>query len=102
MTEPRGKRQRFRVSGERCDVSLLVLCGRDVPERGVQPARVEPGDVLDGRELELGVGAPHAIGDQLGLVAVDERFGERVVVAVADAADGRQHVRVVELLGVVL
>ena len=60
------------------DVSLLVLDGRPVAERGVQPARVEPGDVVDGRGFELGVGAPHAIGDQLGLVAVDERFGERV------------------------
>jgi hypothetical protein len=63
---------------------------------------VKPGDVADGRELELRVGAPHAIGDQLGLVAVDERFGERVVIAVADAADRREHLGVVELLGVVL
>jgi hypothetical protein len=39
---------------------------------------VEPADVRDGRELELRVGSPHAVGDQLGLVAVDERFGERV------------------------
>jgi hypothetical protein len=39
---------------------------------------VEPAEVSDGRELELRVGAPHAVGDQLGLVAVDERFGERV------------------------
>jgi hypothetical protein len=37
-------------------VSLLVLDGRPVAKRGVQPARVEPGDVVDGRELELGVG----------------------------------------------
>ena len=90
MTEPRGKQQRFRFSGERRDVSLLVLDGRCVPERGVQPARVEPGDVVDGRELELGVRAPHAIGDQLGLVAVDERFGERVEAPMSRASAGRR------------
>jgi hypothetical protein len=57
-----------------------VLDGRPVADRGVQPAVVEPADVRDGRELELRVRAPDAIGDQLGLVAVDERFGERVPV----------------------
>ena len=52
---------------------------------------VEPGDVLDDGELELRVGAPHAVGDQLGLEGVDERLGERVVIRVADGADRRQH-----------
>ena len=28
---------------------------------------VEPADVVDDRELELRVRAPHAVGDQLGL-----------------------------------
>jgi len=59
--------ERFKVSGERCGVSLLMLGGRDVAQRGVQPDGVKPGDVLDDGELELGVGAPHAVGDQLGL-----------------------------------
>jgi hypothetical protein len=38
----------------------------------------EPADVFDGGELELGSGAPDAVGDQLGLETVDERFGQRV------------------------
>ena len=56
-----------------------MLDGRSVPDRGVQPAVVEPADIGDGRELELRAGSPHAIGDQLGLERVHERFGERVV-----------------------
>jgi hypothetical protein len=86
-----GQKQRFRVSDDRRGVSLLVLCRRDVPQRGVQPAGVKPGDVDDGLKLQLGGGAPDAIGDQLGLVAVDEALGERVVIAVADRADRREH-----------
>ena len=39
---------------------------------------VEPGNVLDDRELELAARAPDAVTDQLGLEAVDERFRERV------------------------
>ncbi len=54
-----------------------------------------------GRELELRVGAPHAVGDQLGLVGVDIRFGERVVERVADGPDRREHEVIVEHLGVV-
>jgi hypothetical protein len=83
-------------------VLAFVLDGRSVPDRGVQPAVVEPADVGDGRVLELRVGAPHAIGDQLGLVAVDERFGERVVESVSDSADPRQHAMIIEQLRVVL
>jgi hypothetical protein len=48
---------------------------------------VEPGDVLDDRELELGDRLPDAVADQFGLEAVDEALGERVVVGVADRAD---------------
>lgn len=50
----------------------------------MQPLVVEPADVLDGRELELRAGAPDAVGDQLGLVAIDERLGERVVQGIPD------------------
>jgi hypothetical protein len=50
----------------------------------VQAVVVEPADVLDDGELELRAGAPDAVGDRLGLEAVDERFGERVVVGIAD------------------
>jgi hypothetical protein len=52
-----------------------------IAERLVEPTVVEPADVLDDGELELGAGAPDAIGDQLGLEAVDEALGERVVVS---------------------
>ena len=41
----------------------------------MQAGGVEPGDVFDDRELKLGAGAPDAIGDQLGLEAVDEALG---------------------------
>jgi hypothetical protein len=51
---------------------LLELGGWDVAERLVQAGVVEPADVLDDGELELGPGAPDAVGGQLGLEAVDE------------------------------
>jgi hypothetical protein len=57
----------------------------------VQALGVEPGDVLDERELELRAGAPDPVADQLGLEAVDEAFGGRVVVGVADGADRGEH-----------
>jgi hypothetical protein len=66
---------------------LLVLERRDVAERFVQAGGVVPADVLDYGELELRAGPPNTVGDQLGLEAVDERLGERVVVGVADRAD---------------
>ena len=44
----------------------------------MQAVVVEPADVLDGGELELRSGPPDAIGDQLGLEAVDEALGQRV------------------------
>jgi hypothetical protein len=65
----------------------------------VQAVVVEASEVLDDRELELGAGAPDAIGDELGLEGVDEALGHRVVVGVADRADGLQHVVIVEDLG---
>jgi hypothetical protein len=68
------------VSG-RCEG--LELCGWHVFEALVQAVGVEPADVLDDRQLELGAGAPDAVADQLGLEAVDEGFGHRVVVGVA-------------------
>jgi hypothetical protein len=50
----------------------------DISEGGVQAAVVEPADVGGDRELELGWCSPDAVGDQLGLEAVDEALGERV------------------------
>src|SRR5437899_3816739 len=63
---------------------------------------VEPGNVLDDRELELAARAPDAVTDQLGLEAVDERFRERVVVRIADRPDRSEHAMVVEDLAVVI
>jgi hypothetical protein len=40
---------------------------------------VEPGNVLDDRELELRACLPDSVADQFGLEAVDEALDERVV-----------------------
>ena len=53
-------------------VFQFVLGRRDAFERGVEALVVEPGDVLDDGEFELGSRAPDAVADQLGLEAVDE------------------------------
>jgi hypothetical protein len=66
----------------------------------VQAVVVEPADVLDDGELELRSSLPDAVGDELGLEAVDEALGERVVVGVADRADRRQEAVVGQGLGV--
>jgi hypothetical protein len=60
-------------------VRLLELDRWHVAERLVQPAVVEPADVLHDGELELAAADPDAVGDQLGLEAVDEALGDRVV-----------------------
>jgi hypothetical protein len=49
----------------------------------VESAVVEPADVFDHGELELGSGGPDAVRDQLRLEGVDEALGERVVIGVA-------------------
>jgi hypothetical protein len=46
-----------------------------IAERLMESAVIEPADVFDDGELELGSGAPDAVGDQLGLEAVNERLG---------------------------
>ena len=46
-------------------------------------------------------GCPDPVGDQLGLEGVDEALSDRVVVGVADRADRREDVVIVERLGVV-
>src|SRR2546425_9052452 len=48
---------------------------------------VVPADVLDDSELELRAGPPDTVGDQLGLEAIDERLGERVVVRITDRSN---------------
>jgi hypothetical protein len=43
----------------------------------VEAVVVEPADVLCDGELQVTASAAHAIGDQLGLEAVDETLGRR-------------------------
>jgi hypothetical protein len=42
-------------------VSGLELSGWDVAERAVQPGVVEPANIFDDRELELGAGLPELV-----------------------------------------
>ena len=60
----------------------------------MQAGEVEPADVFDDGELELGAGSPDAVGDQFGL----EGVGEGVVVGVADRSDRRENAMAVEEL----
>ena len=62
---------------------LLVFGRRDVTERAVQPAVIEPGHPPGGGRLEAGEGLPRAAPvDQLGLVQADDRLGQGVVVGI--------------------
>jgi hypothetical protein len=72
----------------------------DVAERFVPAVMVEPADVLDDGELELRATAPDAVGDELGLGAVDEDPGQRVVVGIADRPDRGEDAVVGQGLGV--
>src|SRR5438874_6284201 len=81
--------------------ALLVFARRDVAEALVQASAVVPADVLDDRELELRARSPDTVADQFGLEAIDERFGECVVVGVADRSDRAEHAMVGERLRVV-
>jgi hypothetical protein len=65
------------LSGSGCGGEFVLDWG-PVAERLVQAIVVVPADVFDDRLLELRLGAPHAIGDQLGLEGVDEALGECV------------------------
>jgi hypothetical protein len=82
-------------------VQLCVLGRRGVAEALVQAGGVVPADVLDDGELELAARPPDAVGDQLGLEAVEEALGKRVVVGVADGADRGEHAMVGERLCVI-
>jgi len=71
------------------------------PRLSCRRAALYQPNVLDDGEFELAAGAPDAVGDQLGVEAVDERFGERVAVGVADRSDRGKHAMVDERLAVV-
>src|SRR2546428_3279150 len=79
----------------------LELCRRDHANLTVQAPVVEPGDVLEGLELDVVQAAPRSfLVNQFGLVQAVEGFGERVVVRVAAGADGSHRARAGEPLRV--
>ncbi len=70
------------------EVTVLGFGRRDVADGLQEPAVVEPIHPLEGCELDgLEVAPRSASMDNLGLVEAIDRFGEGVVVRVADAAD---------------
>jgi len=58
-----------------------------VPDRPEQASLIEPVDPAECRELHVLQALPATTIDQLGLVEPVDRFGERVVIRVADAPD---------------
>ena len=67
----------------------------------VESAVVEPLDVDEGGELELLDVPPGSLRpDEFGLVEPDRRFGHRVVIAIADGADGGQRADLVKTISV--
>ncbi len=86
---------------ELCIEAGFGFRGRDVADRLEQAAVVEPVDPFESCELDRLEAAPGASPvDHLGLEEADHRLGERVIVAVADAADGGFDAGVGEALGI--
>jgi hypothetical protein len=70
-------------------ITCFGFCGRDISDRFEQAPIVEPVDPFKRGEFHrLGTAPRAAAVDHLGLEQTVDGFGERVVVAVADAADG--------------
>jgi len=68
----------------------FCLGGRDISNRFEQSTIVEPVDPLEGSEFDRFGTSPWATPvDHLGLEQTVDRFGERIVVAVSDAANRR-------------
>jgi len=81
---------RHNALGGLCKVSRFGLGRRDVADRLEQATVVEPVDPFEGCELDGLAGSPRPPPvDDLGLVETVDGLGQSVVVAVADAADGR-------------
>ena len=71
-------------------VGAFGLCGRDVSDRLKKAACVEPVDPMQGGKFDILDTAPRvAAMDHFGLVEAVDRLGERVVVGISDASDGR-------------
>ena len=76
--------------GQHGEVAFLSFGRRDEADGLQKPAIVEPVHPLESCELDgLEVPPRPASMDDLGLVEAVDRFGEGVVVRVADAANGR-------------
>jgi hypothetical protein len=72
-----------------CVIACFGLGGWDISDRFEQAPVVEPVDPFEGGEFHrLGAAPGAAAMDQLGLEQAIDGFGKRVVIAVADAADG--------------
>jgi hypothetical protein len=70
-------------------IARFGFCGRDISDRFKQATIVEPVDPFEGGEFHRLGAAPWATPvDYLGFEQAVDGFGERVVVAVADAAEG--------------
>ena len=81
------------LRGDRGDLKLSVVCGLglgrwNVADRLEQATVVEPVDPFEGGELDGLEGTPRSASmDHLGFEQADHCLGERVVIAVSNAAD---------------
>jgi hypothetical protein len=70
-------------------VTDFRFCGWDISDRFEQATIVEPVDPYESGEFHRLGTAPRATPvDHLGLEQAVDRFGKRIVITVADAADG--------------
>jgi len=82
-------------------VTGFGLGGRDISDWFEQTTGIEPVDPFEGSELDGYDRPPRAASmDHLGFEQAVDRLGQRVVLAVADAADGRLDARLRQPLGV--
>lgn len=82
-------------------ILIFGFGGRDVADGLRQPTIVEPIDLFERGVLDSFEAAPgSAPADHLGFVEAVDRFGQSVVVAVADTADRRLDAGLGEALGV--
>lgn len=82
-------------------IAVLGFGGRNVSDGLEKPAAAEPVDPFECCELDRLEAAPRSAPmNDFGLVEADHRLGERVVVRVADAADGGVDPFIDQALGV--
>lgn len=81
-------------------VGLFQFGWWEVPAGLEHAAVVEPVDVFQGGDLDLFNGPPWTAGfDQFGLEQADDRFGQGVVIGIADATHRREGSDLGEALG---